>query len=100
MAKVSRPRVKLEREFFEAAREALKDDLRSVGDAVAESAQASAGVPVDNYFERDQNGDWRALVTIAHPSGIMKQIKHGTLTRAAAEQGLEVHRYDGEWWQR
>lgn len=32
----------------------------------------------------------RSSVTIAHPSGKAVQAKHGALTRAAAEAGLEV----------
>jgi hypothetical protein len=29
-------------------------------------------------------------VTIAHPAGVAHQVRHGTLTRAAAAEGLEV----------
>ena len=32
----------------------------------------------------------KALVTIMHPAGLAMQAKHGTLTKAAASQGLEV----------
>lgn len=33
----------------------------------------------------------KALVTIAHPSGDAVQAKHGALTKAAAQSGLEVN---------
>lgn len=33
------------------------------------------------------------LVTITHAKGLASQAKHGTLTRAAAQAGLDVTRY-------
>jgi len=32
-----------------------------------------------------------AVVAIAHPAGIAMELKHGTLRKAAASQGFEIH---------
>ena len=32
-----------------------------------------------------------AVVAIAHPAGLAMELKHGTLRKAAASQGFEVH---------
>lgn len=41
----------------------------------------------------DRNGRPVAYAAITEPHGMAIQAKHGTLTRAAAEQGLDIHRY-------
>jgi len=50
-------------------------------------------VPVTVTMKTDRNGRPVALVTLAHAKGLAMQAKYGTLTRAAASQGLDVHRY-------
>lgn len=93
MAKASQPRVKLTRQFFDQAREALAPRLEKTGDKVASRAESLSGLPTGVEFERDYNGDWRALVTITHVSGKLAQIEKGALTKAAAAEGLRVDRY-------
>jgi hypothetical protein len=38
----------------------------------------------------------RASVTIAHPAGIAMEAKYGTLRKAAAAAGFEVHDFKGK----
>lgn len=77
-----------------------KENLASLAPQLAAKAQAVAGavegdVPVTVTSKTDKNGRPVALVTIAHAKGLAMQAKHGSLTRAAASQGLDVHRYNG-----
>ena len=51
-------------------------------------------MPVTVTMKTDKHGRPVALVTLAHAKGLAMQAKEGTLTRAAASQGLDVHRYD------
>jgi hypothetical protein len=41
----------------------------------------------------DRNGRPVAMVALTEPNGLAIQAKHGTLTRSAAEEGADVHRY-------
>ena len=41
----------------------------------------------------DRNGRPVAYAAITEPNGLAIQAKRGTLTRAAAVQGLDIHRY-------
>lgn len=47
----------------------------------------------DSIDKRDRHGRPVALVSLTEPNGVAIQAKHGTLTRAAAEEGADVHRY-------
>ena len=73
--------------------------INDLAEKIAENARASApdveGIPGDiplpvkvSEYKTDRV---RATVWLAHPSGLAVQAKHGTLTRAASEAGLEVH---------
>lgn len=67
--------------------EKVADNLRSQGHMV-EGIPGEIALPVRvSVYETDRA---RASVTIAHPSGLAVQAKHGALTRAAAAEGLEV----------
>lgn len=57
------------------------------------AAQVDVGNVVDAKVEvRSYTTDRAAAaVTIVHPAGIAMEAKHGTLRRAAAAEGLEVH---------
>lgn len=52
---------------------------------------ASTGVEMD----KDRNGDPVARVAITEPHGLAIQARTGALTRAAAAQGMDIHRYPG-----
>lgn len=52
-------------------------------------------VPVTVTKSEGSIGQPVRLVTIAHASGLARQAKHGDLTGAAAEMGLDLHRRKG-----
>lgn len=63
--------------------EAIANDVRSAYPDL--NVVTSSGV--------GDNGRPFGLVVIAQINGIAHQVKHGTLTRAAAQQGIETRRY-------
>lgn len=73
----------------------LAPAVAGAGEQVAGAARSKlpAGVGVDVIHKTDRNGRPVALVTITHASGMARQANDGVLTRAAAECGLDVHRY-------
>lgn len=91
MAKVGKPQLNIPDHWY-------KDNLGKLAPQLAAKAQAVASavegdVPVTVTQKTDRNGRPVALVTLAHAKGLAMQAKEGTLTRAAASQGLDVHRY-------
>lgn len=65
----------------------VADVVRSQG-VFVEGVPGATALPVEvSVYETDRA---RASVTIAHPSGLAVQAKHGALTRAASAVGLEV----------
>lgn len=65
----------------------VADNVRSQGIHV-EGVPGAVALPVEvSVYETDRA---RASVTIAHPSGLAVQAKHGALTKAASSAGLEV----------
>lgn len=68
----------------------VADLVKGIADQVA--ANVRSGVPDDVPVEVDMYTSDRpvASVAIKHPSGKGRQLKHGALTRAAGQVGLEV----------
>lgn len=68
----------------------VDDALGRLSDEVARTAAAL--VDDDVEIRQDSYTTDRAAraVVIAHPSGVALQARHGVLTRAAAQAGLEV----------
>ncbi|MCX7491472.1 hypothetical protein OS127_02870 [Corynebacterium sp. P6129] len=64
--------------------------IEAAGVAVASKV---TGAPVSTRMTVNRGGRPVCLVTITHPKGMAMQAKHGTLTRAAVEVGLDIHRY-------
>lgn len=91
MAKVGKPRLNIPDEWYKNNLASLASQLESKVQAVAGSVEGD--VPVTVTMKTDRNGRPVALLTLAHAKGLAMQAKHGTLTRAAASQGLDVHRY-------
>ena len=89
MAKVGKPYFNLSEEFFQQAEAAHEGQLREVAEAVADGAGGETLV----CMHPNKNGRMTAIVYLAEPQGAARQAKHGTLTRAAAAQGLIVKRY-------
>lgn len=74
--------------------ENCSDELAAVTKAVAASVDVSDDVEVITKIDRDRTGRPRGMVTIAHPGGLAMQAKRGVLTKAAAENGLDIRRYE------
>lgn len=92
MAKVGKPQLNIPDEWYRENLTALAPQLQAKAQAVASSVDGD--VPVTVTMKTDRHGRPVALVTIAHAKGLAMQAKSGALTRAAASQGLDVHRYD------
>lgn len=95
MAKARKPKFKLNKRDMGKLMQAVKPDLEHHAEEVAETAQQNLppDVPVGTKFEINEEGRPVVLVTVMHPSGAARQAKDGVLTRAAAENRLEVTRY-------
>lgn len=91
MAKVGKARLNIPDEWYKKNLASLAPQLESKAQAVAGAVQGD--VPVTVTTKSDRHGRPVALVTLAHAKGLAMQAKQGTLTRAAASQGLDVHRY-------
>jgi len=91
VAKVGKPRLDIPDKWYKNNLASLAPQLESKAQAVAGSVDGD--VPVTVTMKTDRHGRPVALVTLAHAKGLAMQAKHGTLTRAAASQGLDVHRY-------
>lgn len=89
MAKVGKPYFNLSDEFFQQAEAAYESQLKQVAEDVAVEAGGETLV----RMQPNKNGRMTAIVYLAEPKGAARQAKHGTLTRAAAAQGLIVKRY-------
>ncbi|PRQ10631.1 hypothetical protein C1Y63_10580 [Corynebacterium sp. 13CS0277] len=63
------------------------------GEEVAQKARALTSLPVEVENGTNTSGRPVSVVRIPHPGGLASQAKHGTLTRAAAQCGLDVKRY-------
>lgn len=92
MAKAGKPKFKLSGDFAEWS-QLVRGDVSRAAERVAASVNVPDAVPVSVTHKTGDDGRPVSLVTIAHASGLARQAKYGTLTRAAAENGLEVTRY-------
>lgn len=92
MAKAGKPKFKLSGDFADWS-QLVRGDVSAAAERVAASVSVPEGVPVRVADKTGDDGRPVSIVTIAHASGLARQAKHGTLTRAAAENGLEVTRY-------
>ncbi len=72
------------RSVIDALAEKVADNVRGQGLIVT----SGAALPVTvSHYTTDRAA---AAVVLAHPAGIGMQAKHGALTKAAADAGLEV----------
>ena len=73
-----------------AAAEAVAENVRAQGIRVGDrdGGQSERELPVTVTMVTTDRA--HANVTIAHPAGAAVQAKHGALTKAAAQAGLEV----------
>lgn len=91
MAKAGKPILGLG-DDFSGFWDLLEPQLEKTGKSVANKINAETTVTM----KRDDNGRPVAMVTIAEAKGLALQAKHGTLTKAAAQEGLDIHRYQIE----
>jgi len=68
-------------------RKPVEDAANKIAAAADVGSVTDAKVTVKMY-ETDRA---HAVVAIAHPAGIAMELKHGTLRKAAASQGFEIH---------
>lgn len=80
-------------------RDSVADQVNNLAEAIADKVRDQGievvGIPGDidlpvtvATYSTDRA---RASVILAHPSGLVVQAKHGALSRAAADLGLEVN---------
>lgn len=87
----SRPRVVLNRKaVLSWLNQVSPPVLEKVANAIAGRI---TGVPVSVTLRKNRQGRPVALITLTHAKGLASQAKHGTLTRAAAHEGVDVRRY-------
>jgi len=71
--------------------ERVADNVRALGITVGDvdGGASEYDLPVTvNSYKSDRP---RSSVTLAHPAGLAVQAKHGALSKAAADEGLEVN---------
>lgn len=92
MAKSRKPFLKLDEKQIGRILQNTKPLVHETAKAVAGNVQGW-DKPVDVYDTVSKTGRPVSLVVLSHPSALAVQAKHGVLTRAAAAQGLDVHRW-------
>lgn len=91
MAKQKQPSIYLSDAWYEAAEDAMVDQLEDAGHEIAGNIPSKYDSGV--LMRRDRNGRPVVLVSLQHPNGVAIQAKNATLTKAAAAAGVDVHRY-------
>lgn len=74
----------------QAAAEATADNVRGQNIRVGDKDGGSHEVDLPVEVDMTTTDRAHAFVTIAHPAGLAVQAKHGCLTKAAAQAGLDV----------
>ena len=78
---------------FMAYMQQFAPDVAAAAEEVAANARRLTDMPVTVTNRQGNDGRPVSIVTIAHAGGLASQAKHGTLTRAAAQAGLDTKRY-------
>ena len=104
MAKVGKAFVKIPDSFFASIENAYAPQLEATAKAVAADMESEAArrvtssnvVPETSVtMAKNKNGRLTAIILLRHPGALALQARHGVMTRAAARNGLDVHRYKG-----
>ena len=74
----------------ERAAEAVAENVRAQGIAVGDMDGGKREKPLPVTVTMSTTDRAHANVTLAHPAGAAVQAKHGALTKAAAQAGLDV----------
>ncbi|HJR88824.1 MAG TPA: hypothetical protein VJ782_01525 [Aeromicrobium sp.] len=72
------------------AAEAVADNVRAQGITVGDRDGGKNQYPIPVTVTMSTTDRAHANVTLAHPAGQAVQAKHGSLTKAAAQAGLDV----------
>lgn len=72
------------------ATEAVADNVRAQGIKVGDHDGGPREYPLPVKVEVETTDRIKGRVTLAHPAGMAVQAKHGALTKAAAQAGLDV----------
>ena len=88
---MAKPRVKL-------SHEGVKELLVQTAPLVEQAAkQVASNIPAKyrtgTLSRLDRKGRPVTLVALQEPNGVALQAKYGLMTKAAAEAGLDIHRY-------
>lgn len=92
MAKRKGPTVRITPDGVRAIFDLMAPVVSKAGKNIANRVPAERST-ADSIDIRDRNGRPVALVALTEPNGKAIQAKYGVLTRAAAEEGADVHRY-------
>lgn len=92
LAKKSKPFLKLDNKQIGKILESTAPAIHATAKNVAGSVE-HWDHPVNVYDTHSEKGRPVSLVVLSHPSALAAQAKYGVLTRAAAKQGLDVHRW-------
>jgi hypothetical protein len=74
-----------------AAAEAVADNVRGMGIKVGDKDGGSSEVPLPVEVYPHTTDRAHVVVALAHAAGEAVQAKHGALTKAAAQAGLDVN---------
>lgn len=72
------------------AAEAVAQNVRDMGIKVGDRDGGPREIDLPVKVTHSETDRERASVTLAHPAGLAVQAKHGALTKAAAQAGLDV----------
>lgn len=92
LARSRKPFLKLDKKQIAAVVQSTAPAVGAVARNVASSVD-HWDHPVNVYDTKNEKGRPVSLVVLSHPSALAAQAKYGVLTRAAAKQGLDVHRW-------
>lgn len=73
------------------AAEAVADNARAMNIGVGDKDGGAHEIPMPVEVSMTTTDRAHAFVSIAHPAGQAVQAKHGALTKAAAQAGLDVN---------
>lgn len=78
------------RSLVDSKAEAVAKNIEALGIGVGDRDGGKHEIPLPVKVELSTTDRAHALVVLAHPAGIAVQAKHGALTKAASEAGLQV----------
>lgn len=78
------------RALVNATAEKIADNVRSLNIEVGDRDGGARELPLPVKVKSSTTDRAHAEIILAHPAGIAVQAKHGALTKAASQAGLEV----------